>query len=114
MNKPNTLITRSTPVLGAVALLAVAQVAGAQTGINLDASLAPATTTICETIKGVQNSAFLAIVAVVMFVGGLFMMWLKMRGGMALAITGFIGYFLIKQSLNVAAALKITPATCVP
>jgi len=114
MKKPVNLLNRAAPILGAVALLAVCQVAGAQTAINLDTSLAPATTAICNTIKGIQTSAFLAIIAVVMFVAGLGMMWLKVRGGMGLAIGGFVGYFLVKQSLNIAKTVGILPASCVP
>ena len=114
MIKPSTVIARSAPVLGVIALLSVCQVASAQNGIDLESSLAPAVTAICDTIRGIQSSTFLSIIALVMFVSGLAMMWLKVRGGMGLAITGFVGYFLIKQSLQIATTLTIVDAAKCP
>lgn len=97
------------PILAIIAVLAASSSAGA---INLDSGMSEATNTVCQTIKGIQNSAFLTLIAMVMFIGGGVMMWLKMRGGMALAITGFVGYFLVKQSLAIAQAFKLLPKGC--
>jgi len=92
-----------------LALLLVIGAASAASGgaINVDdaAGLGKATGVVCATLTSLADSAFVSMIAIVMFVGGLAMIWLKMRGGMALAITAFLGYFIVKQSMGIAKSL---------
>lgn len=97
------------PVLAVISIMALTTSAGA-----IDTGMKDATTAVCTTIKSIQGSAFLTLIAMLMFIGGGVMIWLKMRGGLALLLTGFIGYFLVKQSLAIANAFKLLPAGCTP
>ena len=97
------------PVLAVISILALVTSAGAT---SIDTSMKDATSAVCTTIKSIQGSAFLTLIAMLMFIGGGVMIWLKMRGGLALLLTGFIGYFLIKQSLAIAQAFKLLPTGC--
>lgn len=74
-------------------------------------TLDTATTNVCKVLKDLQGSNFVKLIALVMFVAGMVMMWLKIRGGMALSITAFVGYALITQSLAIANAFGLLPKT---
>ena len=85
--------TRSTTGAGATVDLSGLQNAGNQ---------------VCALLNQISTHMLVGVVAFVMFVAGAFMMWMKIRGGMALAITAFVGYFLVRQSVAIARGLGIT------
>ncbi|ASN83294.1 hypothetical protein [Deinococcus ficus] len=102
-------IKKVLPVLVVVSIMAAFGNAGAIG--DVDAGLSKATTAVCDTIKGLQESMFVRMIAMVMFIAGIGMMWLKMRGGMALSLTGFLGYFIIMQSMKIAKSFGLVPDT---
>jgi|GEM_PF-5903685 len=85
-------------VAGVAALLALSA-AGA---VTIDKSLETATQTLCDNLKAIQSSAFVAAIAVVMFVVGGFMFWFKVRGALAMMVTGLVGFMIIKNIVSVA------------
>ena len=76
---------------------------------DLDSSLNPAATQICKNLDAIAKSAFVSVVALVLFVAGGIMIWLKVRGGMVLAASGLIGFFLVKKLVPIAKSFGIVP-----
>lgn len=113
--RPSPLVLRFLLVVLAVALVClVGGMAHATAASSIDTSLNPAATQICKNLDSVAKSAFVSVIALVMFVGGLLMVWLKQRGGLALAAFGLVGFFVVKQLVPIAKSMGIVPAgiTC--
>lgn len=99
MNKANTQLL-------ATALFVIA-LAGMTSAGAIDASLKPATDSVCKNMKDLQASTFVGVIAIIMtFAGGL-MIWFKARGGLAMVAFGVIGYFFIKNLTGIASSLGL-------
>ncbi len=90
-------------------VLALSGNAHATAADDLDSSLNPAATQICKNLDAIAKSAFVSVIALVLFVAGGIMIWLKVRGGMVLAASGLIGFFLVKKLVPIAKSFGIVP-----
>lgn len=97
----------------ALSLFAVLLATGhahAQTAASdLDSSLNPAATQICKNLDAIAKSAFVSVIALVLFGVGGIMIWLKVRGGIALALSGLVGFFIVKKLVPIAKSFGIVP-----
>lgn len=105
-------VQRNAPALVALGVMALLGAANAASAIDTAANTAAAG--MCTQLKALTESAFVAIVAVAMFVGGGIMWWLKVRGGFAMMAGGLLGFFLVKQLIPLAKGFGILPSavTC--
>lgn len=94
----------------AIALILMTVFGSMAGATGLDTQLNPAATQICKNLDAIANSAFVSVIALAMFVGGGAMIWLKIRGGMALAAFGLIGFFIVKKLVPIAKSFGIIPA----
>lgn len=109
-NRP-LLLTVLITGLALILMTVLGSMAGAT---GLDSQLNPAATQICANLNAIAKSAFVSVIALVMFVGGAAMIWLKIRGGMGLAAFGLIGFFVVKNLVPIAKSFGIVPSgiTC--
>ena len=98
----------------ALALIVMTVISSMAGATGLDTQLNPAATQICTNLNAIAKSAFVSVIALVMFVAGCVMVWLKARGGMGMAAFGLIGFFVVKNLVPIAKSFGIVPSgiTC--
>lgn len=97
--------------LASLIFLCVLGSAGAA-GIDFETSMSPAAKLICDAADGFIKSPLLTAGAFGMFLAGGAMAYFKVRGGLSLMITAFVGYVLLKQIIPIAKVLGLLPKGC--